>query len=72
MGVLASLSRANTLPSLVDDLVELGVLPGATVMVHSSLREVGWTVGGPVTVIRLFSTRELVNFAEGYFREALR
>ena len=41
-------------------------------MVHSSLREVGWTVGGPVTVIRLFSTRELVNFAEGYFLEALR
>ena len=45
-------SQANTPPSLVDDLVELGVRPGAVVMVHSSLREIGWTIGGPVTVIR--------------------
>ena len=45
-------SQANTPPSLVDDLVELGVRPGAVVMVHSSLRQIGWTVGGPVTVIR--------------------
>lgn len=42
----------NTLPSLVRDLVELGVRPRTIVMVHSSLRQVGWTVGGPVTVIR--------------------
>ena len=45
-------SQANTLPSLVDDLVELDVRPGVVVMVHSSLRQIGWTVGGSVTVIR--------------------
>ena len=44
--------KINTLPSLVDDLVEIGVQPRMTVMVHSSLRQVGWTVGGAVTVIR--------------------
>src|ERR1700733_9971542 len=42
----------NTFDSLVRELSELGVAPGTTVMVHSSLRRVGWTVGGPVTVIR--------------------
>ena len=46
------MTQINTLPSLVDDLVELGVRPRVTVMVHSSLRQIGWTVGGPVTVIR--------------------
>ena len=46
------MTRINTLPSLVADLVELGVRPHATVMVHSSLRQIGWTVGGPITVIR--------------------
>lgn len=42
----------NTFPSLVRNLSELGVDAGMTVMVHSSLGRVGWTVGGPVTLIR--------------------
>lgn len=42
----------NTRESLARDLSELGVQDGMAVMVHSSLRNVGWTVGGPVTVIR--------------------
>lgn len=42
----------NTRDSLVQDFAALGVRPGMTVMVHSSLGKVGWTVGGPVTVIR--------------------
>ena len=42
----------NTFDSLVRDFSELGVAPGMTLMVHSSLGRVGWTVGGPVTVIR--------------------
>lgn len=46
------MSEINTLPSLVDELVTLGVRPGVVVMAHSSLRQVGWTVGGPVTVVR--------------------
>lgn len=42
----------NTEASLHDDLTRLGVRAGTTVMVHSSFGQVGWTVGGPVTMIR--------------------
>jgi aminoglycoside 3-N-acetyltransferase len=42
----------NTLSSLHRDLSDLGLRADMTVMVHSSLGRVGWTVGGPVTVIR--------------------
>jgi aminoglycoside 3-N-acetyltransferase len=42
----------NTFDSLVREFSELGVVAGMTVMVHSSLGRVGWTTGGPVTVIR--------------------
>lgn len=42
----------NTMDSLAADLAELGVRSNTIVMVHSSLSRVGWTVGGPVTVIR--------------------
>jgi aminoglycoside 3-N-acetyltransferase len=42
----------NTLRSLHRDLFDLGLRADMTVMVHSSLGRVGWTVGGPVTVIR--------------------
>ena len=42
----------NTQESLVQELSALGLRAGTTVMVHSSLGKVGWTVGGPVTVIR--------------------
>ncbi len=42
----------NTFESLLWELSDLGINSGMTVMVHSSLGKVGWTVGGPVTVIR--------------------
>ena len=42
----------QTLPSLTADLRALGVMPGMTLMVHSSLGKVGYVVGGAVTVIR--------------------
>lgn len=42
----------NTQKSLTRDLVNVGLESGTAVMVHSSLGKVGWTVGGPVTVIR--------------------
>src|SRR4029077_15196158 len=42
----------NTLSSLHLDLSDLGLRSDMTVMVHSSLGRVGWTVGGAVTVIR--------------------
>jgi len=45
-------SNPNTFESLVRDFAGLGVANGMTVMVHSSLGKVGWTEGGPLTVIR--------------------
>ena len=44
--------RAATLGSLVTDFSALGLRPTQTVMVHSSLGKVGYTVGGTVVVIR--------------------
>ena len=46
------MSPPNTCNSLRRELCQLGLSVGMTVMVHSSLGQVGWTVGGPVTVIR--------------------
>jgi aminoglycoside 3-N-acetyltransferase len=42
----------NTLRSIRRELSDLGLQAGMTVMVHSSLGRIGWTVGGPVTVLR--------------------
>jgi aminoglycoside 3-N-acetyltransferase len=46
------MSLVNTLGSLVTDLTALGLRPKQTVMVHSSLGKVEYTVGGSVVVIR--------------------
>jgi aminoglycoside N3'-acetyltransferase len=46
------MSEPNTFESLRRELSDLGLQPGMTVMVHSSLGRIGRTVGGPVTVIR--------------------
>jgi aminoglycoside 3-N-acetyltransferase len=45
-------SKPNTLTSLKRDFEALGVKQGAIIMMHSSLSKIGWTVGGPVSVIR--------------------
>jgi aminoglycoside 3-N-acetyltransferase len=37
--------------TLVDDLRRLGVRPGETLLLHSSLRAVGWVAGGAPTVV---------------------
>jgi aminoglycoside 3-N-acetyltransferase len=45
------MSRVNTTESLVADFVALGLRPDTIVMVHSSLGRIGWTEGGPLTVV---------------------
>jgi len=44
----------NTADSLRHDFEQLGVSSGAILMVHSALGQVGYTVGGPATLIRAF------------------
>jgi len=50
--VVNSTIKPNTITSLKRDFEALGVKPGAIMIMHSSLSKIGWTVGGPVSVIR--------------------
>jgi aminoglycoside 3-N-acetyltransferase len=44
--------RPITRASLADDLARLGVRRGSVLLLHSSLRSLGWVVGGPVAVVQ--------------------
>jgi aminoglycoside 3-N-acetyltransferase len=44
--------RAQTRVSLAADIRRLGILPGETVLVHSSLRSLGWVCGGATAVVQ--------------------
>lgn len=44
-------SAPVTIPSLIAEFSALGVQPGMTLIVHSSLSSLGWVCGGPVAVI---------------------
>lgn len=44
--------KPNTFDSLRKDFKNLGVEPGSVVIMHSALSKLGWTIGGPVSVIQ--------------------
>ncbi len=46
--------QPGTEQSLRQDLTTVGIRPGMTLIVHSSLSSIGWVVGGPPTVVRAF------------------
>ncbi len=48
---IAAVNKPSTIGSLVSDLIALGMNEGMTLLVHSSLRSLGWVCGGPVSVI---------------------
>ena len=48
--------RPGSYASLVDDLRALGIEPGSTLLVHSSLSALGWISGGPVAVVLALQT----------------
>jgi aminoglycoside 3-N-acetyltransferase len=49
---VASADAPRTRASLTADLRALGVAAGETLLVHSSLRALGWVCGGPVAVVQ--------------------
>ena len=49
--MIARTPEPRTVRTLTADLRRLGVEPGATVCVHSSLSAIGWVAGGPMAVI---------------------
>ncbi len=42
----------RTRKTLTQDLINAGLIPGITVIVHSSLSSLGWVCGGAVTVVQ--------------------
>lgn len=53
--IIAGTGLPATAESLTEDLRRLGVRPGMTLLVHSSLSSLGWVVGGPQAVVLALS-----------------
>ncbi len=50
--IIQATPNPRTRESLAHDLRQLGVTTGMTLLMHSSLRSLGWVSGGPVTVVQ--------------------
>lgn len=50
--VIENTKNPNTISTLVRDFKNLGIKPGMTLLVHSSLSSIGWVCGGAVSVIQ--------------------
>ena len=50
--IVKNTTTPNTIDSLIKDFKRIGLKKGDIILVHSSLSKLGWTVGGPVTVIK--------------------
>ena len=49
--IIKNCSRPQTINTLTDDLRNIGIKKGMTVLVHSSMSSIGWICGGAVSVI---------------------
>lgn len=45
-------NQPNTIKSLANDFRALNIKTGSVIIMHSSLSEIGWTIGGPVAIIK--------------------
>lgn len=52
--LMAQTETPRTRASLADDLRQVGVVAGQVLVLHSSLKAIGWVAGGPVAVLLAF------------------
>jgi len=50
--IVNNTTSPNTIATLKHDFEVLGIKTGSVIIMHSSLSKIGWTVGGPVSVIQ--------------------
>lgn len=50
--IVQATPQPRTRETLLHDLRQLGVTPGMTIIMHSSLGSLGWVCGGPVAVVQ--------------------